>query len=128
MSALETVAWRWRWAQTRDWRYRDYNAHPEADENEPLTPLAPAQAEIERLNARVAELHMLAHGWMVAHDMLAGGLPYAFPRPLDLPESEARALAAEERVKVLSEALGKAKSFVDDLTAALAALQQKEVE
>lgn len=42
--------------------------------------------EIERLRGRNAEVNMLAHGWMVAHGMLAAGKPYKLPTPADLPE------------------------------------------
>lgn len=52
---------------------------------EDLTPLAPAQAEIERLNAEV-ERWILAY--QIAHDQATA--------------NGARALAAEERVRVLS--------------------------
>lgn len=106
---------------------------------EPLTPLAPAQAEIERLRERCIETNMLAHRWMAAHDKLKAGLPYDLPAPADVPESEARALAAEAQVKVLSEALGRLEverkrpdvrliHLKRAIAVQFAALQQKGVE
>jgi len=63
------------------------------------------EGENRQLSARNAEISMLAHRWMVAHDMRQAGKPYDFPEPADLPKSEARALAAEAQVKRLVEAL-----------------------
>jgi len=64
-----------------------------------------AEAEVARLTDRVAELNMLAHGWMVAHDMRAAGKPVTFPAPVDLPNAIARAEASEAEVTRLREAL-----------------------
>lgn len=55
-----------------------------------------AQAEeIERLNDRNVEASMLAHKWMVAHDMLQAGKPVEYPEPADVPNAIARAERAE---------------------------------
>jgi len=32
----EAVAWRWRWPDTNNWHYADYNLHPEAEEVQAL--------------------------------------------------------------------------------------------
>ena len=58
--------------------------------------------EIERLRERNAEVNMLAHGWMVAHDMLAAGKPYKLPTPADLP---AALSSAERRIESLTAAM-----------------------
>ena len=41
--------------------------------------------------ARNAEVSMLAHRWMEAHDRLKAGLDYDLPTPADLPNEKARA-------------------------------------
>lgn len=46
-----------------------------------------AERENERLSARNLEVSTLAHGWMVAHDNLAAGLPVTYPSPADVPAS-----------------------------------------
>jgi hypothetical protein len=45
--------------------------------------------ENEALKLRNAEVSMLAHKWMVAHDMLKEGKPYEYPTPADLPNAVA---------------------------------------
>lgn len=91
MSALETVAWRWTLPHVPNhgWRFLETDPGEPNDylAAEPLTPLAPAQAEIERLRD-------VADAWMSA----------ASKAGQDNIRLEARALAAEEQVKVLSEA------------------------
>ena len=87
---------------------------------------APAQAEIERLREEVSDL---THSERAAKRL-------ANERGADLQDWQTRALAAEEQVKVLSEALerildgGYVSSSIEEERAdylfALAALQQKE--
>lgn len=38
-------------------------------------------------NERCADVSMLAHKWMVAHDCLKEGKPYSYPEPADLPNA-----------------------------------------
>lgn len=97
MSALETVAWRWKYPGHLHWEVArvsaDANERDEAFSNlrclgyviEPLTPLAPAQAEIDKLTALL--------------NASSDRLGEATDKLLAMHE---RALAAEEQVKVLS--------------------------
>jgi hypothetical protein len=62
--------------------------------------------ENERLYERLVETQMLAHKWMVAHDKLAAGKPYDYPKPADVPEC----VAENERLRDALEQLeGKAR-------------------
>lgn len=97
MSALETVRWEvfvkdgcggWD-CYTGEDEPVEYLARPDDYEVRALTPLAPAQAEIERLKKALADAQN-ADAEATAH-------------------LRARALAAEEQVRVLSEALAKAE-------------------
>lgn len=65
-----------------------------------------AERDLAEARARNVELQVLAHGWMVAHDMLKAGEPYDIPRPTDLPDAikdlaEARAEVEQVR-KIIS--------------------------
>lgn len=110
MDNLEVVAWRISWIGLTGKRcfesFTDRKAAEAATfegcavEPEPLTPLAPAQEEIERLRARVLELERAK--WDVKHvdtmnDMVAMGMAR--------DDAEARALAAEAQVDRMREAL-----------------------
>lgn len=61
---------------------------------------------IETLEARLLEAEMRAHKWMEAHDKLAAGKPYDYPKPADLPDALAeitrlqRELGNQPRVRM----------------------------
>lgn len=140
MSALETVAWRvWDRDDGSHFLTRSAEEVEVWRHNCPLTPLAPAQAEIERLTEERDEARSVVRDtlWMArryadgrktyavgmfndaAELAIAGGYASGEPdgtmlaRDGDKTENqtiEDRALAAEEQVRVLSEALEKAEA------------------
>lgn len=59
--------------------------------------------------ARNAEVSMLAHRWMEAHDRLKAGLDYDLPTPADLPNEKARA----DRLAEIASKLSVAISWLD---------------
>lgn len=133
MSAMKIVGWR-RFHQLGGWMFASMdwpNNDPLAGDPEPLTPLAPAQAEIERLKAALAE-NDCRHAEMRARIEGAERSRDAY-RDQSLANEEAR-LAAEEQVRVLSEALKRARVAMcsdagpttGDLEAIEAALQHKD--
>lgn len=186
MSALETVVWRYKikcpapgeyggWVTATDREYIEGFCARMGYLIEPLTPLAPAQAEIERLTEERDTAQSAVEAWASVCEGLEAHLQDRvamkdYPNPeayLSILQSrmarvrkdseqiraarwshlrsereqreqaEARALSAEERVKVLSEALEHiAKMEVEEdkygypseaaQQTALAALQQKE--
>lgn len=69
-----------------------------------LSALTSKDEEIEFYKRRNVEVSMLAHKWMIAHDLLAAGKPYDFPSPTDVPAALARATQAEaERDALIAE-------------------------
>lgn len=85
---------------------------PEPGPNSKVTPLYTAaalaastareKAKDAFWNERCADVQMLAHNWMVAHDKLQAGEPYDYPSPADLPEA---LKAKDEEIAGLREAL-----------------------
>jgi len=78
-----------------------------ADIHTVLASLDAATTERDAANERSLANNILAHGWMVAHDMLKAGKPYKFPEPADVPNSTARAIAAESERDALKQAMAK---------------------
>lgn len=72
-----------------------------------------ARDQLAYYQRRSLDNHILAHGWMVAHDSLQAGMPYKFPEPADLPEAIDRAEAAEAQVAALRKALGEIRTYSD---------------
>lgn len=116
MSALETVG------ETKDMPGTNGGftmaifAASDVPSETPLTPLAPAQAEIERLARDYSELR-------ASYDAVAAKL--AIERAHGT-EQTARALSAEERVRVLSDLLGETVEAMTEAHGVLTALGAEE--
>jgi len=58
-------------------------AHASEDIPSLLAEVARLTAALTEAEKRHVDLHRLAYSWMVAHDKLKAGKPYAFPSPLE---------------------------------------------
>ena len=58
-------------------------AHASEDIPALLAEVARLTAALTEAEKRHVDLHRLAYSWMVAHDKLKAGKPYAFPSPLE---------------------------------------------